>query len=90
MLYVGFMKRSIGSLTSTTSTIMNSAAKNIILTELVNVKLLVWGREILQCAGGRTVSIMLIHKTNGDYRGGFFLFWLFTYATGSRFYETEN
>ena len=70
---MGFVKRAMGSLIPTTSTIMNSTAKNIILTELVNVKLLVWGREILQCAGGRAVSIMLIHKTNGDSREVFFL-----------------
>jgi hypothetical protein len=53
MLYVGFVKPSMGVLVLTTSTIMNSTAKSIILTELVNVKLLVWGMEILHCAGGQ-------------------------------------
>jgi len=56
MLTVGFVKRSMGFLIPTTSTITNSTAKNIILTELVNLKLLVWRREILQCVGGRSVS----------------------------------
>jgi hypothetical protein len=42
---------------------------------------------------GRAVSILLIHKTNEDSRGVFSCFFsgeLFTHATGSRFYETEN
>jgi tartrate dehydratase beta subunit/fumarate hydratase class I family protein len=52
MLYVGFMKRSMGSLTPTTSTIMNSAAKNIILTEIVNVKLLVLGGRFCNVRAG--------------------------------------
>jgi hypothetical protein len=81
MLYVGFVKRSMGFLIPTTSTIMNSTAKGIILTKLVNVKLLDWGMEFCSV---RAVTIMLIHKTNGDSRGVYF--WAIYNATVSRFY----
>ena len=53
MLYVGFVQRSMRVLIPTTSTVMNSRAKSTILTEIVNVKLLVWGMEVLQRAGGQ-------------------------------------
>jgi tartrate dehydratase beta subunit/fumarate hydratase class I family protein len=53
MLYVGFIKHSMASATPTTSTIMNSIANSIILTEHVSVKLLVCGREVLQLEGGQ-------------------------------------